>query len=393
MNRKVLYLTPSPPIRNGIADYAVSYKQAIEEYTDWHLEIVNQQQITGNSISDILTLYRQVKQWQTDGIFQNVALVHAEIGYAQHREFYTLFWIKRLLPHLPYCITVHDPPLVIAPALYYLSCGLNAKLIRHACRVLDYTFLGRSTIRFVLSSAACSFVLSDLGARALSQIVGKQANIQSLPHINFHSEGLLQKKKIKPISETLSILFMGFWGANKGIEILLNAFTQVVTRSKQNVKLLLAGGLLENNINQTYVNSILNNIDKSPVKAAIEVLGYIEPISVDATLQNSDIFVLPYIQSPGYSSSGVLMRAMAAGLAIVASDVGTISEEIKNLETGILVAPNDVDALAQALIRLVNEQSLRVQLSEQAQNYVFAEHSREKIATRVSDIYDKLCHQ
>ncbi|MDZ7957614.1 MAG: glycosyltransferase family 4 protein [Aulosira sp. DedQUE10] len=391
MSRKVLYLTPFPPTRSGIADYAVCYKQALEEYTDWHLEVVTQQEhIIGNSIGDMFSIYRQVKQWQTDGVFDDVALVHAEIGYTQHREFYTLFWIQRLLPDLPYCITVHDPPLVIAPALYYLSFGLNAKLIRHGFRLLDYTFLGRATIRSVLSGAACSFVLSNVGAKALNQMVGKKARIRSLPHINYRSEISLQRKNIKNYSEPLNILFMGFWHKSKGIEVLLKAIENVIINTKQKVKLLMTGGLLQNNQNQKYVQSILNIIENSPVNSAIEVLGYVQPNSVDATFDQSDIFVLPYTQSPGYSSSGVLMRAMVAGLAIVATDFAPINEDIRHLETGLLVTPNDVNAMEKALISLINEPELRLKLGTKAQECACQAHSPDRVADIASNIYTSI---
>ena len=391
MNRKVLYLTPFPPTRSGIADYAVCYKQALEKYTDWHLEVVTQQEhIAGNSIGDIFTIYRQVKQWQADGIFNNVDIVHAEIGYTQHREFYTLFWIKHLLPSLPYCITVHDPPLVIAPALYYLTFGLKARAIRHACRTLDYTFLGRAMIRSILSGASCNFVLSDIGAKALNKLVAQNANIQTLPHINYRSP-VSRERQLQTIHEQpLNILFMGFWHKTKGIELLLEAIVNVMLNTQQKVQLLMAGGLLQNNQNQKYVQSILNIIEHSAVRYAIEVLGYVQPNAVDITFDRADIFVLPYTQSPGYSSSGVLMRAMAAGLAIVATDFAPINEDIRHLETGLLVTPNDVNALEKALMRLINEPELRLKLGVQAQKRVFKEHSQERVAEISRNIYTSI---
>ncbi|OUL29118.1 hypothetical protein BV378_06540 [Nostoc sp. RF31YmG] len=391
MKRKVFYLTPFPPTRSGIADYAVCYKQAIEDYTDWHLEVVAQKEsIVGNSISDILSIYHQVKQWQVDGAFNNVAIVHAEIGYTQYREFYTLFWIQRLLPSLPYCITVHDPPLVIAPALYYLSFGLKARAIRYACRTLDYTFLGKGLISSILSRASCTFVLSDIGAKALNQLVGQNTNIQTLPHINYRSS-LSRQRRLQTINEeSINILFMGFWHNTKGIELLLQTIKNVILNTQQKVKLLMAGGLLQNNQNQKYVQSILNIIKHSPVRSAIEVLGYVQPNAVDATFDRSDIFVLPYTQSPGYSSSGVLMRAMNAGLAIVATDFAPINEDIRHLETGLLVTPNDVNALEKALIRLINEPELRLKLGVQAQECACKEHSQERVAEIASNIYTSI---
>jgi glycosyltransferase involved in cell wall biosynthesis len=60
----------------------------------------------------------------------------------------------------------------------------------------------------------------------------------------------------------------------------------------------------------------------------------------------------------------VVPEAMLVGLAIVASDVGSVPEAVHDNETGLLVPPGDAQALADALRRLLADEATRSALGE-----------------------------
>ena len=65
-----------------------------------------------------------------------------------------------------------------------------------------------------------------------------------------------------------------------------------------------------------------------------------------------DVVVMPYLEATG---SGVLKLAYGCGRTAIASDVGSLGEEIIDAETGLLVPPGDASALAGALIRFYRD--------------------------------------
>ena len=86
----------------------------------------------------------------------------------------------------------------------------------------------------------------------------------------------------------------------------------------------------------------------------VELLG--ERDDVPGLLAGSDVFVL---SSRSEGMPLAILEAMAAGLPVVASDVGGIGELVVDGETGVLVRPGDRDALAAALERLAGDRALR----------------------------------
>jgi glycosyltransferase involved in cell wall biosynthesis len=99
---------------------------------------------------------------------------------------------------------------------------------------------------------------------------------------------------------------------------------------------------------------------QSPRAGRITVRGFVEHGAVPDVLASLDVLVLPSV----YEEMGsVLVEAMAAGLPVVASDVGGIPEVVRDGETGLLVPPGDAVALATALDRLMADPDLRARLA------------------------------
>jgi glycosyltransferase involved in cell wall biosynthesis len=80
-----------------------------------------------------------------------------------------------------------------------------------------------------------------------------------------------------------------------------------------------------------------------------------------------DVFVLP---SRSEAFPLATLEAMATGLPVIATDVGGVSEQIRHMQTGILVPADDVEAIASWLVRLHDEPALRRRLGDAASAFV-----------------------
>ena len=82
----------------------------------------------------------------------------------------------------------------------------------------------------------------------------------------------------------------------------------------------------------------------------------------------------------------VLCEAGAAGLPLVSTSVGAIGEIVRDNETGLLVPPDDVEALTSSLVALVDQPDLRRRLGAEAAIVVQTTYDAKKNADRLLDL-------
>jgi glycosyltransferase involved in cell wall biosynthesis len=139
----------------------------------------------------------------------------------------------------------------------------------------------------------------------------------------------------------------------KGFRYLISAFEEVASRDAK-AHLLIIGEGPEKEILQKQILT-------SGVADRILLIARGAPL--EKYLSLGDIYCVPSVNE-GLGLS--LMEAMAAGRACIASDVGGISELIINETDGILVPPEDPEALAAAILRLAADVRFRQQLAKNA---------------------------
>jgi len=98
----------------------------------------------------------------------------------------------------------------------------------------------------------------------------------------------------------------------------------------------------------------------------------------------SDVFVLPSIQE---GQGIVLLEAQASGKPVVAFDIGGVNEALRNKETGLMVKLGDSDALADALIKLINDKSLRESMGSSGRKFIVNNFTWDICAKKMLEVY------
>jgi glycosyltransferase involved in cell wall biosynthesis len=103
-----------------------------------------------------------------------------------------------------------------------------------------------------------------------------------------------------------------------------------------------------------------------------------------ALMKSFDLFVMSSI-TEGLGSA--ILEAMVSRRAVVATRAGGIPEVVVDGETGLLVAPHDESALAEAIVRVLGDAALRARLGEAGRQRVVKEFSVEQMVERTLDVY------
>lgn len=118
---------------------------------------------------------------------------------------------------------------------------------------------------------------------------------------------------------------------------------------------------------------------------AVHLLGVRS--DVGALLAGADVFLLPS-RFEGFPNA--VMEAMAAGLPVVASDVGGIPDLVRHGKDGFLHAADDVEGMAQSVLTLLDDAPLREQLGAAGRQRITDGFSLKKLGDRVLERYAEL---
>jgi glycosyltransferase involved in cell wall biosynthesis len=180
--------------------------------------------------------------------------------------------------------------------------------------------------------------------------------------------------------DEMNIVFFGNITKYKGINVLLDSVNPVIEKFP-NAKFTIAGRTRKkdaDSIDLSYLSNNKNFVLKNYRLTDKEVADL---------YQKATIIVLPYIEA---SQSGVLSIAFGFGKAIIATKVGALPEIIENNKTGILIESNNSEQLAEAIIKLLDNKSIRKELGTNALEYANAELSWDNIANMVVEVYQKV---
>jgi len=179
----------------------------------------------------------------------------------------------------------------------------------------------------------------------------------------------------------LNILFVGRLEKRKGLKHLLLA-SGIVKRQFPDFRVIVVGP--GTRLRPGYEELIRElNLDN------VVFTSFVSDIELPQYYRSADIFCAP--ATGGESFGIVLLEAMACGKPVVASNIDGYASVLKHDEEGLLVPVGDEEALAQALLSLLNNPALREQMGNKGK--IKAERfSWANVSNQVMDLYMSLLH-
>ncbi|MBN1420478.1 MAG: glycosyltransferase family 4 protein [Planctomycetes bacterium] len=147
-----------------------------------------------------------------------------------------------------------------------------------------------------------------------------------------------------------TLLFFGFVRPYKRLDLLLRALP-AVRRRYPDVRLLVVGEFWKDSRREA--EAILRGLELSDAVTIVD--AYVSGAEMAEYVTAADLAVLPYASVTG---SGVLQTAYGLGRPVVATRCGCFAEMVRDGEDGVLVAPDDADALAGGICRALAPETL-----------------------------------
>lgn len=178
------------------------------------------------------------------------------------------------------------------------------------------------------------------------------------------------------------VLFFGTLSRYKGLDILLDAFSLVHARVPEAV--LVVAGFPFSDFD---VDAYRREAERRGLAERIRIVPrYVASSEVAAWMSLADVIVFPY---RNVFQSGALHVAHTFGVPIVATNVGAMSEVVRNRESGIVVAPRDVDAIAGAIVELLLDRVLATRFGAAASNDAATNYSWRSVARTILQRYEQ----
>lgn len=188
------------------------------------------------------------------------------------------------------------------------------------------------------------------------------------------------------------VLAVGGVQQRKGSRVLLEAFARARGRLPGNPLLVVAGGdgffadpaaVRAWEDDAVRLGLVVHAGPGAPAHADVARIGVVDDDDMPVLYRAADVLAFPSTRE-GFGL--VVVEAMAAGLPVVTSDIPVLAEFLRDGDDCLMTPVGDSGPLAQALVRLINDDDLRARLTTSARETVLR-HTWDEAARRAEDVY------
>jgi phosphatidyl-myo-inositol alpha-mannosyltransferase len=277
------------------------------------------------------------------------------------------FRIRRVLERERFDVVHLHEPMTPIPCIATLALATTPLVgTFHASGDLGWLRLGKPIWGFLMDRIDHRIAVSEQARE--SAVRWFPADYEIVPN------GVVIPERADPGGRVDRVVFVGRQEARKGLHVLLRAWPEVHRRTGARLRLIGADPLRV----RLLVTQQRLSLD------GVDVLGTVDNARRTEELMAAKALVAPSLG--GESFGMVLTEAFACATPAVASDIPGY-REVMTRETGLAVPPGDPDALAQALIALLEDEPRRRGLGAAARELARERYAWPDIAQRLSRIY------
>lgn len=211
---------------------------------------------------------------------------------------------------------------------------------------------------------------------------------------NVSADDVREGYTIDPDQPTL--MYVGNLTIQKGLSVLIDALN-IVAKEIPNIKLLMVLNMplerYENpgrlDVDMGLIFEIKEKIEHYELDDNIILLGLLD--NMPQVMAASDVFITPFLNTVGivdYPTS--LLEAMAVGKPVIATKVGGIPEIVKHKENGILVEPNNVDELIDAIMYMLENKEEAENMGKEGAKVISEKFRLEIVVDELERIYEEV---
>ena len=272
--------------------------------------------------------------------------------------------------HKPLVSTVHSTEIGRAQGLHspdsYMIDGLEWWMTFEASKVIicSSSMRGELEHHFRLPPHKITVIPNAIDASTYSR--------------NFDKEAVRRRYGIGSYEKL--VLFVGRLVPQKGVRYLIRAVPQILGHHNS-ARFFIAG--------DGWSKSHLENLAASSgCGEKIRFLGFVSDSELVGLTMSADALVVPSIYEP---FGIVALEGMAAGVPVVAANVGGLADIVEHDRTGVLVYPKSPESVAWGVDKVLSDPGYSEWLVRNAKKKVYDAYSWEAVAKRTSDVYEEVC--
>ncbi|NJO08161.1 MAG: glycosyltransferase family 4 protein [Chloroflexaceae bacterium] len=183
--------------------------------------------------------------------------------------------------------------------------------------------------------------------------------------------------KLWPSDEPARLLFVGEARAKKGLALLLVAYRAVA--AQRAAELVLVGGVRDGDD-----AAMITLFQRHYPDLRLRIIAWVGQNALREYYRQCTLLLLPSLHD---GLPNALLEGMACGCAVIGSAVGGMTDVVEDGVNGCLVPPGDADALAEAIVRLLDAPERREELGTKARETVVRKYTLEREHERYREVY------